>query len=314
MLAIVCPGQGSQTPGFLAPWLEDPSSAERLRSLSESAGIDLVAHGTVSDEETIRDTAVAQPLIVAASLLSARALELETLSPEDVLLAGHSVGEVPAAALAGVLSDDQALRLIRVRAEAMAEAAAAEPTSMAAVVGGAEDEVRAAIEQADLTAANINGAGQIVAAGAAESIKALEENAPARARVIPLSVAGAFHTQYMASAQQRLAEAAGALSPADPRLPLLSNRDGEAVADGGSALGRIVEQVTRPVRWDLCMETMKARGVTGVLELLPGGTLTGLAKRGLKGVKSLAVKSPEDLEAARAFIAEHTAPSAEDPQ
>lgn len=273
-----------------------------------------MAHGTVSDQETIRDTAVAQPLIVAASLLSARALELETLSPEDVLLAGHSVGEVPAAALAGVLSDDQALRLIRVRAEAMAEAAAAEPTSMAAVVGGAEDEVRAAIEQADLAPANINGAGQIVAAGAAESIKALEENAPARARVIPLSVAGAFHTQYMASAQQRLAEAAEALSPADPRLPLLSNRDGEAVADGGSALGRIVEQVTRPVRWDLCMETMKARGVTGVLELLPGGTLTGLAKRGLKGVKSLAVKSPEDLEAARAFIAEHTAPSAEDPQ
>ncbi len=318
MLAIVCPGQGSQTPGFLSSWLEDSSSKELLIRYSEAAGIDLIAHGTVSDEDTIRDTAVAQPLIVAASLLSGHALELGRLAPEDVLFAGHSVGEVPAAALAGVLSEEQALQLIRVRAEGMAEAASAEPTSMAAVVGGVEEEVRAAIEEAGLTAANANGPGQIVAAGAAERIGALEENAPARARVIPLKVAGAFHTDHMAPAQEKLAAAVAGFGTSDAAYPLVSNRDGELVAAGQDVLDRLVGQVTRPVRWDLCMETMRARGVTGILELLPGGTLTGLAKRGLKGVKSFAVKSPEDLEGARSFIAEHTetasAPSSEDSQ
>ncbi|CAM3780890.1 [acyl-carrier-protein] S-malonyltransferase [Micrococcus flavus] len=307
MLAIVCPGQGSQTPGFLTPWLELDGVRDRLGELSEAAGTDLVRHGTESDEEAIKDTAVAQPLIVAAGLVSGSALEAEATAPEHTVLAGHSVGEITAAALAGVLSPAQALGLVRVRAAGMAEAAAATPTGMAAVVGGDQDEVLAAIQGAGLTPANVNGGGQVVAAGTQEQLMALAGRPPARARVIPLKVAGAFHTEHMAPAVDALREHVAGLAPQDPRTPLLSNRDGAAVADGRDAVGRIVDQVTRPVRWDLCMAALAARGVTGVLELLPGGTLTGLAKRGLKGTATCAVKAPEDLEAARAFIAEHTA-------
>ncbi|TLP79353.1 ACP S-malonyltransferase [Nesterenkonia sphaerica] len=312
MLAIVCPGQGSQTPGVLTPWLEnDDAASARLADYSEYAGTDLRAHGTTSDEETLRNTAVAQPLIVACSLLSAHALGLtpERLAElgEKVLVSGHSVGEIPAAALAGALTDQQALELIAVRAAAMAEAAAAEPTGMAAVLGGAEDEVLHAIDAAGLTPANINGAGQIVAAGAQTGIDQLCANPPARARTIPLKVAGAFHTHYMAPAQQALAAASAASHTADAAVPLLSNRDGAAVRSGSEIMDRIVDQVTRPVCWDACMDSMRAAGVTGILELLPGGTLTGLAKRGLKGTKTFAVKSPEDLSAAADFIAEHTA-------
>lgn len=307
MLAIVCPGQGSQTPGFLAPWLELDGAADLLGRLSETAGMDLAEHGTASDEETIKDTAVAQRLIVAAGLVSAQALDLDAVRGEGVLLAGHSVGEITAAALAGVLTSEQAAALVKVRADGMAEAAAATPTGMAAVVGGDQDEVLAAIERHGLTPANVNGAGQTVAAGTAEQLAALGEDAPAKARVIPLKVAGAFHTAYMASAVPALTEHVAGLSPADPHVPLLSNRDGEAVASGTDALDRIVDQVTRPVRWDLCMEAMAARGVTGILEVLPGGTLTGLAKRGLRGTKVCALKTPDDLSTAAEFIAEHTA-------
>lgn len=307
MLAIVCPGQGSQTPGFLAPWLELDGAADLLGRLSETAGMDLAEHGTASDEETIKDTAVAQRLIVAAGLVSAQALDLDAVRGEGVLLAGHSVGEITAAALAGVLTSEQAAALVKVRADGMAEAAAATPTGMAAVVGGDQDEVLAAIERHGLTPANVNGAGQTVAAGTAEQLAALGEDAPAKARVIPLKVAGAFHTAYMASAVPALTEHVAGLSPADPHVPLLSNRDGEAVASGTDALDRIVDQVTRPVRWDLCMEAMAARGVTGILEVLPGGTLTGLAKRGLRGTKVCALKTPDDLSTAADFIAEHTA-------
>lgn len=307
MLAIVCPGQGSQTPGFLAPWLELDGVRDLLGGLSEAAGTDLARHGTASDEETIKDTAVAQPLIVAAGLVSGSALAVETVAPDRTVLAGHSVGEITAAALAGVLSPAQALELVAVRAAGMAEAAAATPTGMAAVVGGDQDEVLAAIEGAGLTPANVNGGGQVVAAGTQEQLDALAAQPPARARVIPLKVAGAFHTSHMAPAVAGLADHVAGLTPQDPRAVLLSNRDGAAVADGADALSRIVEQVTRPVRWDLCMASLADRGITGVLELLPGGTLTGLAKRGLKGTPTLAVKTPEDLDAARAFIAEHTA-------
>lgn len=307
MLAIVCPGQGSQTPGFLAPWLELDGTRDLLASLSDAAGVDLIRHGTESDEETIKDTAVAQPLIVAAGLVAAAALEADAAAPKSTVVAGHSVGEVTAAAVTGVLSPAEALSLVRVRATGMARAAAATPTGMAAVVGADQDEVLAAIEAAGLTPANVNGAGQIVAAGTAEALGALAESAPARTRVIPLKVAGAFHTEHMRPAVDDLAAHVADLSPSDPRLPLLSNRDGEAVESGTDVLARIVDQVTRPVRWDLCMATMATRQVTGVLELLPGGTLTGLAKRGLKGTAQLAVKTPEDLDAARAFLAEHSA-------
>lgn len=306
MLAIVCPGQGSQTPGFLNDWLHVAGVRDHLQDLSVITDRDLIAHGTESDEETIKDTAVAQPLIVAAGLVTARALLGDTLPPNTVL-AGHSVGEITASALAGALSEGDAMTFVRERANAMAEAAAEQPTGMAAVLGGDPQEVLAAIEQHGLTAANANGGGQTVAAGTMEQIKALSENPPAKARVIPLKVAGAFHTEHMAPAVGVLKELSAKLDPADPAVPLLSNYDGKPAADGKANLASLVAQVSRPVRWDQCMEQLAAMGVTGILELAPAGTLVGLARRGLKGVKTLALKSPEDLEAARKFVNEHVA-------
>ncbi|WP_347040119.1 ACP S-malonyltransferase [Glutamicibacter halophytocola] len=306
MLAIVCPGQGSQTPGFLAEWLEVEGVADHLAALSAITERDLTAHGTVSDEETIKDTAVARPLIVAAGLVTARALFGDRL-PAGSIVAGHSVGEITASALAGALAESDAMNFVKVRANAMAEAAAATPTGMAAVLGGDPEEVLAALDGFGLTPANANGGGQIVAAGTTEQLAELVENPPAKARVIPLKVAGAFHTSHMRPAVGTLKELADTLTPADPSVRLLSNFDGQPVADGQANLDSLVAQVSRPVRWDLCMETLAEAGVTGVLELAPAGTLVGLARRGLKGVKTLAVKSPADLEAAQAFIAEHTA-------
>ncbi|MFD1376311.1 ACP S-malonyltransferase [Micrococcus antarcticus] len=306
MLAIVCPGQGSQTPGFLTEWLDVDGVAEHLQALSSITERDLTAHGTTSDEETIKDTAVAQPLIVAAGLVTARALFGSSL-PAGAMVAGHSVGEITASALAGALDEADAMNFVKVRANAMAEAAAATPTGMAAVLGGDPDEVLAKLDELGLTPANANGGGQIVAAGTMEQLAALGENPPAKARVIPLKVAGAFHTAHMQPAVGILEELAGTITPKEPAATLLSNFDGKAVADGQANLDSLVAQVSRPVRWDLCMQTLAEAGVTGVLELAPAGTLVGLARRGLKGVKTLAVKSPADLEAAKAFIAEHTA-------
>ncbi|MDR6506695.1 ACP S-malonyltransferase [Arthrobacter oryzae] len=304
MLAIVCPGQGSQTPGFLAPWLELPPVAGHLASLSEIAGIDLTAHGTTSDEETIKDTAVAQPLIVAAGLIAAKSLFDVELSTLPVVLAGHSVGEITASALAGVLTETEAMTFVRERANSMAAAAAVTPTGMSAVVGGDPAEVLAAIEASGATPANVNGAGQTVAAGTFEQLKALADNPPAKARVIPLKVAGAFHTSHMSPAVAALEALKPSLKPQAAQVPLLSNFDGKEVADGGAAVDSLIAQVSRPVRWDLCMETLVQRGVTGVIELAPAGTLAGLAKRGMPGVKTVAVKTPEDLSAALALFAE----------
>ncbi|WP_205484227.1 ACP S-malonyltransferase [Arthrobacter sp. Alg241-R88] len=304
MLAIVCPGQGSQTPGFLAPWLELPPVAGQLASLSDIAGIDLIAHGTTSDEETIKDTAVAQPLIVAAGLVAAASLFDVELSSLPVLLAGHSVGEITASALAGVLTEQEAMTFVRERANSMAAAASVTPTGMSAVVGGDPAEVLAAIEAAGATPANVNGAGQTVAAGTFEQLKALADNPPAKARVIPLKVAGAFHTSHMSPAVSALKTLEPALKPQAPKVPLLSNYDGGEVTDGPAAVDSLIAQVSRPVRWDLCMENMVQRGVTGVIELAPAGTLAGLAKRGMPGVKTVAVKTPDDLSAALALFAE----------
>ncbi|MFD0471686.1 ACP S-malonyltransferase [Nonomuraea thailandensis] len=294
MLVLVAPGQGAQTPGFLTPWLELPGLADRLGAWSEVAGIDLVAYGTTAGADEIRDTAVAQPLLVAAALAAA-----EALGATPDLLAGHSVGEFAAAALAGVLTPEQALHLVRERAQAMAKAAAVTETGMTAVLGGVAEEVLASIEKHGLTPANINGAGQIVAGGTLEQLAAFKEDAPARARLIPLSVAGAFHTRHMAPAVESLREAAWNVVPGDPGITLLSNSDGQAVATGAEFLQRLVDQVSNPVRWDACMETMAGLGVTRMIELLPGGTLTGLAKRGLRGVQTVALKTPDDLDAAR---------------
>lgn len=303
VLAIVCPGQGSQTPGFLAPWLELPAVADRLGALGEAVGLDLVAHGTTSDEETIKDTAVAQPLIVAAGLVAAESMFDAALSDLPVVLAGHSVGEITASALAGVLTAEDAMRFVGVRAQAMARAAAVTPTGMSAVVGGDRDEVLAAIAASGAEPANVNGGGQIVAAGTFGQLKALADNPPAKARVIPLKVAGAFHTQHMASAVADLEALRPQLAVGDPSVPLLSNHDGAEVASGDAAVASLIAQVSRPVRWDLCMETLAARGVTGVIELAPAGTLVGLAKRGMPGVKTVAVKTPADVEAALALFA-----------
>ncbi|MCU1516408.1 MAG: (acyl-carrier-protein) S-malonyltransferase [Pseudarthrobacter sp.] len=304
MLAIVCPGQGSQTPGFLAPWLDLPPVAGQLAALSDIAGIDLIAHGTTSDEETIKDTAVAQPLIVAAGLVAAASLFDVELNSLPVILAGHSVGEITASALAGVLTEQEAMTFVRERANSMAAAASVTPTGMSAVVGGDPAEVLAAIEAAGASPANVNGAGQTVAAGTFEQLKALADNPPAKARVIPLKVAGAFHTSHMSPAVSTLKALEPQLKPQAPKVPLLSNYDGGEVTDGGAAVQSLIAQVSRPVRWDLCMETLVQRGVTGVIELAPAGTLAGLAKRGMPGVKTVAVKTPDDLSAALALFAE----------
>ncbi|WP_026535160.1 ACP S-malonyltransferase [Arthrobacter sp. H14] len=305
MLAIVCPGQGSQSPGFLSPWLELPGVKEHLERLSDSAQLDLIKHGTESDADTIKDTAVAQPLIVAAGLVAARVLLEDTPAANGtsaVVLAGHSVGEITASALAGALTEDDAIAFVRERANAMADAAARTPTGMSAVLGGNQEEVLAAIGNAGLTAANANGAGQTVAAGTLEQLQSLADNPPAKARVIPLKVAGAFHTRHMAAAADALEELRPRLSPKSPSLPLLSNYDGGRVTSGEANLDSLIAQVSRPVRWDLCMEQFKTMGVSGLIELPPAGTLAGLAKRGLPGVATAPLKTPDDLDAAREMI------------
>ncbi|MGW1269210.1 ACP S-malonyltransferase [Streptomyces sp. NPDC002491] len=302
MLVLVAPGQGAQTPGFLTPWLDLPGVEDRLRALSTAIDLDLVHYGTNADADEIRDTAIAQPLLVAAGLVSAAALG--DVTPGAV--AGHSVGEITAAVFAGVLDDTAALGLVRRRGLAMADAAAITETGMSALLGGDPDVSVAHLEKLGLTPANINGAGQIVAAGTLEQLAALNEDKPEGVRkVVPLKVAGAFHTRHMAPAVESLAKAAAELNPADPTVRYVSNKDGQAVSAGAEILDRLVGQVANPVRWDLCMETFKELGVTAIVEVSPGGTLVGLAKRALPGVKTLALKTPDDLDAARELIAEH---------
>ncbi|MFK4148217.1 ACP S-malonyltransferase [Streptomyces sp. NPDC004065] len=302
MLVLVAPGQGAQTPGFLTPWLELPGAADRVAAWSDAIGLDLVQYGTQADAEAIRDTAVAQPLLVAAGILSAAALG--DVAPGAV--AGHSVGEITAAAFAGVLEDTAALTLVRRRGLAMAEAAAITETGMSALLGGDPEVSVAHLRKLGLTPANVNGAGQIVAAGTMAQLAALNEDKPEGVRkVVPLKVAGAFHTHHMAPAVDKLAEAAKAIAPADPKVTYVSNKDGRAVHSGAEVVERLVGQVANPVRWDLCMETFKELGATALIEVCPGGTLTGLAKRALPGVKTLALKTPDDLDAARELIADH---------
>jgi [acyl-carrier-protein] S-malonyltransferase len=299
VLVLVAPGQGAQTPGFLTPWLELPGAADRLEGWSAATGLDLAHFGTKADADEIRDTKVAQPLLVAAGLLSAGELGVV---PDTV--AGHSVGEITAAVLAGILSAQDAMTFVAARGRAMAQAAAVTETGMSAVLGGDPDEVLAHLDGLGLTAANINGAGQIVAAGTAAQLAALSADKPGRARVVPLKVAGAFHTVHMAPAVATLEALAPSLAVHDPKLPYVSNADGQVVSEGTDVVRRLVAQVAGPVRWDLCMETFKARGVTAIIEVSPGGTLAGLAKRALPGVRTVALKTPDDLDAARALVAE----------
>ncbi|MFG6502198.1 ACP S-malonyltransferase [Microbacterium sp. P05] len=306
MIIAAFPGQGSQTPGFLAPWLELDGVRERLAAYSDDAQVDLIAAGTEWDADRIRDTRVAQPLIVAASLISWSAL-LELAATRPAGVAGHSVGEVAALVAAGVLTPTEGMRLVGVRGRAMADAAALTQTGMNAVIGGDETAVLERLATLDLTPANYNGAGQIVAAGTLPALAELADTPVAGTRVIPLPVAGAFHTRFMEPAVEALRDAAAELSPADPELTLWTNSDGSTITSGRNALDLLVEQVASPVRWDRTMASFAEHGVTGIIEFAPAGTLTGLAKRGLRGTPAVAVKTPDDLAAAAALLKEAAA-------
>ncbi len=304
MIVIVAPGQGSQTPGFLNPWIVEPAFRDRLVGMSDAAGIDLLKHGSVSDSDTIRNTSIAQPLIVAAGLLTFAALTADGRLDRIGGVAGHSVGEITAAAVAGILSETDAVAFVRERGVAMADAAALEPTGMSAVIGGDEAALLARLSELGLAPANFNGGGQLVVAGSLDGLAALADEPVPGTRVIPLQVAGAFHTHYMEPAVARLAAFAATLTPADPSIPIWTNRDGSTVTSGTAFLELLVGQVSSPVRWDRTMDALAAAGVTGIIELAPAGALVGLAKRGLKGVPTLAVKTPDDLQSAFDMIDE----------
>jgi [acyl-carrier-protein] S-malonyltransferase len=297
VIALLAPGQGSQTEGMLSSWLELPGAADQIASWSKASGLDLARLGTTASSGEITDTAVAQPLIVAATLLAFQELTgRDLLSGRELIVAGHSVGEIAAYAIAGVIGTDDAVALAATRGAEMAKACAAEPTGMSAVLGGDEADVLARLEHLDLVAANRNAAGQIVAAGTLTALEKLAEDPPAKARVRALGVAGAFHTSYMAPALDGYAAAAAAIPTAEPTATLLSNRDGQPVASAASAMDTLVAQLTQPVRWDLCTATLRERNVTAIVEFPPAGTLTGIAKRELRGVTARAVKSPADLD------------------
>ena len=300
MLAIVAPGQGAQTPGMLAPWIEDAEAKALLIQWSDAIGLDLFHLGVHADADEIKDTANAQPLIVAAGLLSARALNL---SGKYSFVAGHSVGEITAAAIAGVLTPLDAMKLVRTRGVEMAKAAAITPAGMSAVLGGDRDLVLKAIADAGLVAANDNGGGQIVAAG---DLVALAGLAPEGARVRALAVAGAFHTSYMQPAVEPMRHLAAAIDVNDSTIGVLSNKDGAVLTSGREILDRIVNQIANPVRWDLCMQTLAEQGVTGAIEVAPAGTLVGLIKRAVPTIEQCALKSPAEIESATSFASAHS--------
>ncbi len=294
---MLAPGQGSQTPGMLVPWLELPGAADRVALWSKASGLDLARLGTTATAEEITDTSVTQPLVVAAALLAFEEIASQGLLQDDAIIAGHSVGELAGAAIAGVISADEAVTLAAVRGAEMAKACALEPTGMSAVLGGAESEVLARLEELGLEPANVNAAGQIVAAGLLTALAELAANPPEKARIRALPVAGAFHTRFMAPAQDAVATAAAAITPSQPTRTLLSNSDGKAVTSGADALTKLAAQVTKPVRWDLCTATLKDLAVSSVVELPPSGALVGIAKREMRGTPNLGLKKPEDIAA-----------------
>lgn len=304
MLVIVCPGQGAQTPGFFSPWLEIPAFAQSIALQADASGIDLVTHGTVSDADTIRDTAIAQPLIVAAGVATLEALEAEGIKGFNGV-AGHSVGEITASVAAGIMSPEEGIKFVAKRGAEMAKAASVTKTSMAAVLGGDSSDVAKYLAQFGLTPANYNGGGQIVAAGSSDAIAHLVAEPMEGTKVIPLQVAGAFHTEYMKPAVSALGEYSKTVEVADPRVSIWTNSDGSKIASGAKFMELLVSQVASPVRWDLCMAAMVEAGVTGLIEVSPAGTLVGLAKRSMPGVETLALKSPDQLAAAVELAANH---------
>ena len=297
MIALLAPGQGSQTPGMLAEWLNLPGAGDRIDRWSQISGLDLARLGTTATAEEITDTAITQPLVVATTLLAHAALAERGLpAAADVVIAGHSVGEIAAYAIAGIISADDAVKLAAVRGAEMAKACAAEPTGMSAVLGGEEDEVLARLEALELIPANRNAAGQIVAAGSLTALEKLAEDPPAKARIRQLATAGAFHTHYMASALDGYAAAAADVTATEPTTTLLSNFDGRPVTSAADAMDKLVAQMTRPVRWDLCNDTLRGLNTVAIIEFPPAGALTGIAKRELRGVATHAVKTPADLD------------------
>lgn len=306
MLALLAPGQGAQTPGFLASWLENEASRALVERWSELIDLDLVHLGTLADSDEIRETSHAQPLLVAAGLISAAQAFADQNITFD-FFAGHSVGEITAACLAQSFDGDSAMGLVNVRGRAMSAAATGSKTGMSAVLGGEREVVVAALLALGLTPANENGGGQIVAAGSLEALASLSENPPPGARVRPLQVSGAFHTSVMQPAVTKLADAAREIEVNNPTSPVISNRDGAIITGGDELMARIVGQVSGPVRWDLCMQTLADQGVTGVIEVAPGGTLTGLVKRAQPTIEFFAIKSPDDIEGVREFARAHGA-------
>jgi [acyl-carrier-protein] S-malonyltransferase len=282
---------------MLGPWLELPGAADRLATWSQISGLNLARLGTTATTEEITDTAVTQPLVVAATLLAHEELTRRgVLDGKNTVVAGHSVGEIAAYAIAGVISADDAVKLAATRGAEMAKACALEPTGMSAVLGGDEAEVLERLGALDLVPANRNAAGQIVAAGALAALDKLAEDPPAKARVRQLATAGAFHTHYMATAAEGYAAAAESVTTAEPSMTLLSNADGQAVASAADAMAKLMNQMTKPVRWDLCTETIRQQNVSAIVEFPPAGALAGIAKRELRGVPTHAIKSPADLD------------------
>ena len=301
MLAIIAPGQGAQTSGMLSTWAGDAQLEKLLRRWSDVIELDLLRLGISADAEEIKDTANAQPLIVATSLIAAHALAVKNVA----VVSGHSVGELSAAAISGAISPEDALTLVRARGVEMAKAAALHPTGMSAVLGGDRNEVVAAIKSLGLVAANENGAGQIVAAGDLTALATLAENPPPGARVRALAVAGAFHTSFMSPAVEPLRAISKGITAHNPHIPVIANKDGAVINDGADIVARIINQIAHPVRWDLCMDSLESMGITGVIELAPAGALVGLLKRAHPHIESFALKSADDLSAAREFAGRH---------
>jgi [acyl-carrier-protein] S-malonyltransferase len=307
MLAVCAPGQGSQFSGMLKPWLVIPEIKSAISDFSDQLEIDIAEIGCNYADNDIRTTDLAQVLIVVNSIISHKLLRDNLNSKNDIVCAGHSVGEIAAGLFSGVYIVDAALSLVRKRGIAMAKAAShSSETGMAAILGGSKEEVINYLVQFNLIAANINSDGQIVAAGGKSDLINLQENPMPNTRVRPLDVAAAFHTNYMDSAKNEFEDFVSTIEVSDPNSGVLSNSDGQKVISGKDFVDKLVRQIISPVRWDLCQESFISLGVTGMLELAPGNTLCGIAKRQIPNVETFAFKSPDDLQGAIDFINKHT--------
>ena len=306
MLAVVAPGQGSQSVGMLSPWVTDSKDKELVDSWSSLISVDLLKLGQSGNSEEIKSTDNAQLLIFITSILSSLNLDLKNAKDQSIIFAGHSVGEFAAYSIAGTFEVDQALKIVARRGQSMLAATNAfSKTGMSAVLGGNNDEVISYLREFNLIPANINSNGQIIAAGTLENLDRLANTPPAGTRVRPLEVSAAFHTKYMEPAISRFKEIFRDLNTNSPSQIILSNKNGEELNKSTDIIENLINQVISPVRWDLCQAKMVELGVTGMLELAPGGTLCGIAKKEIPSVETFAIKSPEDIQSANDFIRKH---------